>query len=211
MQSRNPKRLFLARHGESVANQQKLICGQLDMPLTEKGRNQAQWLCDVLKTEKLSVIYASSLSRAVETARPTAEYHGIQVQVKDPLKEIHFGLLQGQEIGVDGIDSDQSGFKLDNTDKALGGEAYKDFIARVEHCLEAILADQVGDILVVGHRKTNEVILGKLLPLCGNSDKTANVKNKYLYEITLGDKPAINTIRLGGEFHGKKFAGLKDD
>ena len=96
-------------------------------------------------------------------------------------------------------------------DKAPGGEAYKDFIARVGRCLDAILADQVSDILVVGHRKTNEVILGKLLLLDSNGDIRINVKNKYLYEITLGDKPAINTIRLGGEFHGKKFAGLKDD
>ncbi len=205
------KRVFLARHGESEANQQKLISGQLDTPLTDKGRKQAHWLRDVLLNEPLSAIYASSLSRAIETAKPTAEFHGIQVQVKDQLKEIHFGLLQGKEVGADESDLDCKQVQDDSMGQALAGENFEDFSARVGRCLDAILADQVGDILVVGHRKTNEVILSKLLPLDRNGDISINVKNKYLYEITLGNERIVNTIRLGGEFHGKKFAGLKDD
>lgn len=205
-------RVFLARHGESEANQQKLISGQLDVPLTDKGRNQAHWLRDVLINEPLSAIYASSLSRAIETARPTAEFHGIQVQVKDQLKEIHFGLLQGR-----GIDADEAGnqnrinAESENKGNALGGETYVDFRARVGRCLDIILANQTGDILVVGHRKTNEVILSKLLPLDKNGVISINVKNKYVYEIILGSRRTVNTIRLGGEFHGERFSGLKDD
>jgi hypothetical protein len=64
-----------------------------------------------------------------------------------------------------------------------------------------------GIALIVAHRNTNEMILSKLLGLT----HAVNVKNKYLYEITLGDPPSVNTIRLGGEFHGKKFVGLKDE
>lgn len=208
------KRLFLARHGESVANQQKLISGQMDAPLTEKGRHQAQWLCDVLKSEKLSAIYTSSLSRTIETARPTAKYHGIDIQSVDNLKEIHFGVLQGRP--TDGSDRDaQALWQTKAGDKDIfdipGSEPSKAFEDRIIECLSLVLQDLQDTALIVAHRNTNAVILSKLLGLDLSSDKAINVKNKYLYEIGLGDKPTINTIRLGGEFHGKKFKGLKDE
>ena len=37
-------RLYLARHGESTGNAERLIFGQRDYPLTEKGRAQARAL-----------------------------------------------------------------------------------------------------------------------------------------------------------------------
>ncbi|SJM94614.1 Fructose-2,6-bisphosphatase [Crenothrix polyspora] len=205
-----PKRLFLARHGESVANQQKLISGQLDTPLTGKGKDQAQWLCDVLKNESLSAIYTSSLSRAVETAKPTANYHGIEIQQIDNLKEIHFGLLQGNPVDV--LDTPpqalcQNSMKDTQGLAITGGETLTTFERRITDQLELMLQHHRGIALIVAHRNTNEMILSKLLGLT----HAVNVKNKYLYEITLGDPPSVNTIRLGGEFHGKKFVGLKDE
>jgi broad specificity phosphatase PhoE len=209
-----PKRLFLARHGESVANQQKLVSGQLDTPLTEKGRRQAQWLCDVLKNEQLSVIYASSLSRAVETARPTSDYHGVEIQQVDNFKERHFGILQGQV--ADGAETDAKALwqariahKLNAT--IPGSEDFPSFERRIADQLEQVLRNLPSSALIVAHRNTNQVILSKLLGLSLPADTAINVKNKYLYEIELGDHPTVNTIRLGGEFHGKKFAGLKDE
>jgi broad specificity phosphatase PhoE len=210
--SGNPMRVFLARHGESEANLQKLISGQLDVPLTEKGINQSYRLRDVLINETLTAIYASSLIRTIETARPTAESHGIEIKVMDQLKEKHFGILQGRSIEAD-FAGNKHKIKPENedNDSGLNGETYEDFSARIGCCLDTILAEQIGDILVVGHRKTNEIILSKLLSLDMSGDVRINVKNKYLYVITLGDKQTVNTIRLGGEFHGKKFEGLKDD
>jgi broad specificity phosphatase PhoE len=210
-----PKRLFLARHGESIANQQKLISGQLDAPLTEKGRSQALWLCDVLKNETLSAIYTSSLSRTVDTARPTAAYHGIDIQAVDDLKEIHFGVLQGKPI-IDGTDKySQAKWEANevsnNAFASSGGEPAQAFEDRIVECLECVLKDLQGTALIVGHRNTNEVILSKLLGFRSSTNKMINVKNKYLYEIELGETPSINTIRLGGEFHGKRFIGLKDE
>jgi broad specificity phosphatase PhoE len=205
----DPRRIFLARHGESLANQQKLISGQLDYPLTEKGKHQAQCLCDILKTEKLSAIYTSSLTRAMETAKPTADYHGITIRPMDNLKEIHFGVLQGKSSAL--VDHEVAHAKNQNI-KNLPipeSENAQVFENRIIECLDLVLQDLQGTALIVAHRNTNEVILAKLL---GSAiDTVINVKNKYVYEIALGDTPAINTIRLGGEFHGKKFSGLKDE
>jgi broad specificity phosphatase PhoE len=206
-----PKRIFLARHGESLANQQKLISGQLDYPLTEKGKHQAQWLCDVLKDEKLSAIYTSSLNRTMETAMPTADYHGIAIRPMDNLKEIHFGILQGKPSAS--ADQDISHDKAQNIKSlnVLNSEDVHSFENRITECLNFLLRDLQGTALIVAHRNTNGVILSKLLGLGSAANTSINVKNKYVYEIALGDTPAINTIRLGGEFHGKKFIGLKDE
>ncbi len=206
-------RLFLARHGESETNQQKVITGQLDVPLSDKGKSQAQWLCDVLKDERLTAIYSSSLGRAVATARPTADYHHLNLHTLDSLKEIHFGSLQGKS--VDGRDTTARSFlETQQSDKeftASGGESFQAFEARIWDCFEKLLKTLSGDFLVVAHRNTNAVILKRLLGFDHNNERVLNIKNKYLYEIHLTAKPTINTIRLGGEFHGKKFAGLKDD
>lgn len=207
------KRIFLARHGESVANQEKLLSGQLDYPLTEKGKGQAQSLCDVLKNHKLSAVYASSLTRAMATAQPTAQYHKLEIQRLEKLKEIHFGVLQGK--AADNLDNNNKAlWKAYETDKDFtipGGESFHAFQYRVLDCLDYLLQAIPDNALIVGHRNTNEVILTKLLGLDFANGKSINVKNKYLYEIQLGAKPMVYTIRLGGEFHGKRFIGLKDE
>lgn len=209
-----PKRLFLARHGESLANQQKLISGQMDTPLSEKGRNQALWLCDVLKQEKLSAVYASSLTRAVNTARPTADFHGLAVQPVESLKEIHFGLLQGRSPNPSDTEASslwQARQEAKETFTIPGSESFPVFQQRILNCFEHLLKVLPDSALIVAHRNTNEVILTRLLGLEVSNGKCVNVKNKYLYEIELNKEISINTIRLGGESHGKKFQGLKDD
>jgi broad specificity phosphatase PhoE len=206
-------RLFLARHGESEANQQKLVTGQLDVPLSDKGRSQAQWLCDVLKDEPLTAIYSSSLSRAMATAQPTADFHQLELHALDDLKEIHFGSLQGKAANDSGLETKPS-LQRKQMDKVItvsDGESFQAFETRVWNCFEKLLKNMLGNSLVVAHRNTNEVILKRLLGFSHKSRRTINVKNKYLYEIQMTATPTINTIRLGGEFHGKKFAGLKDD
>lgn len=213
-QSATPGRIFLARHGQSIANLNKQISGQLDIPLSAKGKDQSLWLSDVLQHENLSAIYTSSLSRAVETARPTAEHHNLKIQAMDGLKEMHFGILQGKtadETGmhVSGLWQDPATYiKSKHID---GAETFMDFERRVINCLTELMTNSSGTILIVGHRNTNEVILANLLTLGPAAELNINVKNKYVYEILSGAIPQVATIRLGGEHHGKKYAGLKHD
>jgi Fructose-2,6-bisphosphatase len=64
------KRLFLVRHGEIRQHREKIFLGQTDVPLSEKGKVQAEEAADELVRCKagFSRIYASDLTRAVETA-----------------------------------------------------------------------------------------------------------------------------------------------
>ena len=60
--------IFLARHGESDWNVEKRFQGHRDRPLTERGREQAHALADLVGAEKIDAVYTSPLSRARETA-----------------------------------------------------------------------------------------------------------------------------------------------
>jgi broad specificity phosphatase PhoE/CTP:molybdopterin cytidylyltransferase MocA len=64
------KRLFLIRHGEIRQHREKIFLGQTDVPLSDKGREQAEAAAEELLRHGVSMsrIYTSDLSRAVQTA-----------------------------------------------------------------------------------------------------------------------------------------------
>ncbi|OAI08719.1 histidine phosphatase family protein [Methylomonas methanica] len=207
-----PLRIYLARHGQSQLNLQQRISGHADARLSAKGLEQAQALADVLKQETLSAIYCSSLTRAIQTASPAAAMHGLQIQTLDDLREIGLGILEGRHVDERDPEAcrlwaarahDKHGFMVP------GAEAYSAFTNRVLGSLEQILTNSSGAILLVGHRNTNEVILTRLLANDFSVEAEINVKNKYLYAIDWLGKPQVMTIRLGGEYHGRHYPGLR--
>lgn len=198
--STRPRRLYLARHGQSQANLEQRVSGQIDWPLTDKGLDQARGLADVLRHEPLTAIYASSLSRALATAAPTAESHGLRIVSLDALRERACGQREGQRFAV------PAALAVDETTD--DEEPQDAFRRRVLAGLDHILTELFGPTLVVAHRNTNEVILKALLPDEPALAASVNVKNKYLYEIDLDAPDRIATIRLGGESHGCRYPGL---
>ena len=86
-------KLYLVRHGESVANEKKVYAGQTDVMLTENGRNQARQIQPVLAQIHFDKVYSSDLSRAIETQRlaiPDAEGERTPL-----LREYTVGTLEG--------------------------------------------------------------------------------------------------------------------
>jgi probable phosphoglycerate mutase len=81
-------RLFFARHGECRAQVDPASAGDLDTPLTERGREQAYDLGRRLAGERISHILASPLARALETASIVAEAAGDRrIEVWPDLRE----------------------------------------------------------------------------------------------------------------------------
>ena len=68
-------RMMLIRHGETSWNANGKRQGWNDIPLNEEGRRQARELSKKLASLSVKAIYASSLSRAVETAEILAASH----------------------------------------------------------------------------------------------------------------------------------------
>ena len=90
-------RIYFIRHGESEWNVADKICGATDVPLTEKGHEQAiqtgQKFLEMGYTA--DVILCSPLMRAADTARHISEITGIPVRVEPRLVEQNFGIWEG--------------------------------------------------------------------------------------------------------------------
>ena len=58
-----------------------------DPSLTDAGVDQARRMAEWLRTRRVDAVVASPLRRAVETAAPVAEVHGLDLEVLDDLAE----------------------------------------------------------------------------------------------------------------------------
>lgn len=84
---------YFIRHGQTVWNVENKICGATDIPLTEKGHQQAIETGRKILEEGISAdeILYSPLIRAAETARHISEVTGIPRREEPRLKEQNFG------------------------------------------------------------------------------------------------------------------------
>ena len=89
--------IYFIRHGESQWNVEDKICGATDVPLTEKGHEQA-----IITGKKFlelgyraDEILCSPLIRAADTARHISEITGIPVRFEPRLVEQNFGIWEG--------------------------------------------------------------------------------------------------------------------
>lgn len=87
--------LLFVRHGETDWNAQRRWQGHADVPLNDRGREQARELAESLVGERIDVIYTSDLSRARDTAEAVGARHGIDVVVDPDLREIDVGPIEG--------------------------------------------------------------------------------------------------------------------
>ncbi|KAJ6553834.1 histidine phosphatase superfamily [Mycena sp. CBHHK59/15] len=93
-------RVYLVRHGETQANREGVIQGQLDTALNAAGVRQAGRLADALRCAgvKFDVAYSSDLGRALETARIILGHRGdVEIVEQAELRERFMGDLQGKK------------------------------------------------------------------------------------------------------------------
>jgi probable phosphoglycerate mutase len=87
-------RLCIVRHGETAWNAEHRVQGQLDVPLNAIGQAQALAASKVLSLEKFDAIYSSDLSRARQTAQPTAGILSMRINLEKELRERHYGIFE---------------------------------------------------------------------------------------------------------------------
>jgi probable phosphoglycerate mutase len=88
-------KLVLIRHGESLANAEGRLQGHLDIPLSDRGRRQAERLGERLASLGVGALYTSTLLRAKETAEMVATRLGLTLEERAALMERNVGELEG--------------------------------------------------------------------------------------------------------------------
>jgi broad specificity phosphatase PhoE len=127
--------LLLVRHGETDWNAERRWQGHADVPLNDRGREQAMQLAEQLAGERVDAIYTSDLGRARETAEIVGARLGVPVVSVPELREIDVGSREGT-IG-------------DQGDLPWDGEPHEAHAERILRAVHRIAADHPGERVVV--------------------------------------------------------------
>ncbi len=140
--------------------------GQIDLPLSEAGRRQAQELARRFRLAGLGAIACSDLSRSVETARIIGDAVGLQATPRRDLREGSVGDGEGcaqREIAqrfpeqFRARGEDLIGFR------PPGGESFGECGERVIRAFHELVRTTVGELLIVGHAGVNRLLLCHVL------------------------------------------------
>lgn len=190
-----PLRLHLVRHGETDWNQEGRIQGHIDVPLNDRGREQARALAEMLSGRGAELVLSSDLSRSSETAEIIATRLGVPLQVSEELRERHLGALQGltaRDLGAREGDPDDHarGFVFrtinDPGVHPEGGESLAEFRERVGAVARRLRDEPPAtSIVVVSHGGAIRAIL---LALAGTDrrDVVPRIGNCSVMRVVIG-------------------------
>jgi probable phosphoglycerate mutase len=92
-------RLIAVRHGETAWNVEARLQGQLDIPLNERGLDQARRAAQSIAEERPDLVVSSDLARAHATAQAIASFTGCPLILEPGLRERSFGNFEGLTHG----------------------------------------------------------------------------------------------------------------
>lgn len=161
------KHLYLVRHGETYFNIENRIGG--DSRLTEKGLRQAAALGEYFSKKDIPIIFTSGMKRTIQTAMPIkAEQKKCTLIPLPEFNEINSGICECMSYDeIRGSMPDV--YKTRKKDKYNyiypEGEGYITMKDRINRGINKVLylSDISKNIIIVGHRAANRMILSHFL------------------------------------------------
>jgi broad specificity phosphatase PhoE len=160
-------RVFLVRHGATSRTAEDRFSGDEGVDLSDEGREQVRALAERLQPCDIAAVYASPLSRTLETARIIAAPHGLELDMRDGLREIGHGHWEGltrREVEARFAD-EYSAWEADPfTFAPEGGESGLSVLARALPVVrEVVVTHPNQTVVVVSHKATIRLLLASLL------------------------------------------------
>jgi broad specificity phosphatase PhoE len=162
--------VHLLRHGE-VHNPEGVLYGRLDgYHLSDLGHEMARTVADHLADHDVTVVVASSLQRAQETATPVAEAHGIPITTDDRVIEAGNSFEGTRVAGMKPRDflAPRNWSKLTNPLTPSWGEPYAQIAQRTLAAIhDARVAARGHEAVIVSHQlpiwTARNALMGKRL------------------------------------------------
>ena len=136
-------------------------------PLTEHGREQAQRLAGWLAHEHIDAVLTSPQQRAIETAQPIADAHGLKIEIVEGLVE--YDVQSDHYIPMEELRATNDPRLQDMMEgrwEMFGGESPDVFAARIRDTLDAVIAAHAGQrVIAVCHGGVINVALAIVLEL----------------------------------------------
>ncbi|MET0235852.1 MAG: histidine phosphatase family protein [Kibdelosporangium sp.] len=152
-------RLLLVRHGQTTANLDRALDTAVPgTHLTEEGHSQASAFASRVASLEIAAVYASTATRAQQTASPIAAAHNLEVQVVDGVQEVFVGDLEGRndEQAIHEFYEIYSRWTEDDLEPRMpGGESGAEIQTRFLKAVDAIRsAHGSGTVVLVSHGGT---------------------------------------------------------
>ena len=162
-----PLNLYLLRHGETEASRTGGYVGFTDVDLTPEGLAMAKAFAEKYEHLPWQAIFASPLKRTVATATPIAKAVGLNIQLRNGLKEMFFGEWEG--LSLEEVkarhDKDYNNWMTEPAwNPPTGGETGMQVASRAAMVIAEIENQFTeGNVLVVSHKTTIRLMLCSLL------------------------------------------------
>lgn len=163
--------IYIIRHGQTDANAQRIVPLNENVPLNEKGRQQAEQLAEALSDRHIPIIYASPLNRAYTTALIIAERTHSKIVTDDLLKERNLGEAKGISR------KELSGFLEAHPDAQV--ESVEAQSKRILDFLNSHLRFGMHQLYIVAHGG----VIRRMVGIVGRDNKTIpKVRNCSMFE-----------------------------
>ena len=147
-------KVHVVRHGE-VDNPTGVLYGrQLGFHLTALGREMAERVADFFDTRDIRRVVSSPLERAIETATPTAQRHGLEVRTDERIIEA--------DNKFEGVNVNRNRLILAhprywswyiNPFRPSWGEPYTEIVERFSAAIRDVLSEvDGGEVVMVSHQ-----------------------------------------------------------
>ena len=139
--------VWLLRHGETEWTEHDLHTGRRDVPLSDRGREQARRAGRLIAAKRFDHVLVSPQTRALQTCELAGL--GANRQTRAELVEWDYGEYEG--LTDEQTEERQPGWELFR-DGAPGGESPEQITVRTDRLLETVSALD-GTVALVGHGK----------------------------------------------------------
>ncbi len=160
-------KIYFLRHGETVYSKTGGFCGDLDAELTPEGSMMAEQFAATYAKLPWNAVYVSPMKRTITTAKPLCDAAGIEMQLRDGLKEIKYGEWEGKTVEAvkQEYPEDYINWLTEPAWNApTGGETSVQIASRASLVIAEIQEKyKSGNVLVVSHKATIRIILCGLL------------------------------------------------
>lgn len=205
--------LFVVRHGETLWNQQGLLQGHLDSPLSELGVNQANALAEYFSKCDWDLIVSSDLTRAVRTAEIIKGASDKQVLTDNRLRERNLGIVQGLTVKEFGEKYHEESVKFNEggADYAIpGGESIGQRFKRSITCIKELAERYKGNkIIIVTHGGVLDGVFRFTVKIPLNQARTFSLFNASVNTIQIQDD-SWNIVTWGYVEHLRALGSMDD-
>ena len=165
--------VYVIPHAEATHHVDGLVGGWLDTPLTQHGQLQAQAAATAIQNlvAEPTSVYASDLTRAVQTAQPIVDALGSELITTPDLREIGCGIAEGKpQAWLDAriAPPPQDASRLDHV-IIEGAETRRSIAQRINRFVEHLTLDEVPNGVVVTHGFAASFVLAAWIGMPANA------------------------------------------